>query len=362
MEIGQAFKVLVLVSGLYLFLNVANAPSLLPWKETLIFVLSFLGFEILLRFVFRATVLFVRDQGIGLDKTLIIGTALPVQELAVRMVRDAYLGYELIGFLDERRPARLLHELKSGFEYLGTPGQYAHVYARQKFKVLIIGTTTFPRDLILDIVGFCRDRKITLFCFPQTSHFYIEEFDTHSLAGFPFERMRGYPGRIFQFIKRLGDIFAAVLLLCVFVPAFVSILVIQFMSGTRPYLQRKTFLSVSGPSLFHGRVINFDSRKGWARRVFSFLSKFQVDILPLLYEVLRGKMSIVGPRPEMTETIPDYFEKLPGIFEKSPLKSGLTGWAQIHKPYDKRVFSTEVERARLRRSKKDKDRSPAQEP
>jgi len=340
-EIGQAVKVLFLVVGFYLFLKVAEAPSLLPWNETILFVMIFLGLELALRFMFRAAVLFIRGKGIRLDKTLIIGTALPVQELAVRMVRDAYLGYELIGFLDQRRPSKLLHELKSGFDYLGTPGEYGEIYSEERFKVLIIGTTTLHRDLILDIVEFCRERKITLFSFPQTSHFYVEEFDIDSLAGFPFERMRGNPARSFLVIKRIGDILVAAVLSVLFLPLMALILFLQMVSKMKPHFHKNTFLSVSGPPLFHGRILNLETRYVWIRPIFKVLFKLQVDFLPLLYEVFRGKMSIVGPRAEMGEKIPEYFEKLPSIFGKSPLKSGLTGWAQIHKPFNKRAFATE---------------------
>lgn len=158
--------------------------------------------------------------------------------------------------------------------------------------------------------------------------------------GFQYNAMRSYA-------KRGFDIFASVLLLALTWPIMLlTAFAIVIESGIRqPVLYRQVRTGLNGVpfALLKFRSMRTDAEKDgavWARknddrvtRVGRFIRSARIDELPQIYNVLKGQMSFIGPRPERPEFVADLIREIPYYAERHRVKPGLMGWAQLCYPY-----------------------------
>jgi len=146
--------------------------------------------------------------------------------------------------------------------------------------------------------------------------------------------------------RRVGDIVISLLLLALTLPLMiVTAIAIRFDSpGPVLYRQRRTGLGGSVFTLFKFRSMRTDAEAAgqpiWAAtddprvtRVGNFIRRLRIDELPQLFNVLRGEMSIIGPRPERPEFVAELSRQIPLYSHRDCVKPGLTGWAQVSFPY-----------------------------
>jgi len=157
-------------------------------------------------------------------------------------------------------------------------------------------------------------------------------------------------------VKRIFDVLASGVLLILALPiiAVFAVLVKLDSHGPAFFRQRRVGLYGEAFELIKLRSMRDDAEKGgakWAERndpritrIGRFIRKARIDELPQTWSVLIGKMSFVGPRPEVPAFVEDLEDKLPFYAERHMVKPGITGWAQINLPYG---ASVEDSRAKL---------------
>jgi sugar transferase (PEP-CTERM system associated) len=146
-------------------------------------------------------------------------------------------------------------------------------------------------------------------------------------------------------IKRIVDIAVSLLILVCTLPLLLPAMVAVWLGDRGPIFYRQERVTQGGRKfrIFKLRTMRTDAEKGgavWAAAADSritptgkFLRRSRIDELPQLINVLKGDMSLVGPRPERPEFIEDLAVQLPLYRERHAVRSGLTGWAQINYPY-----------------------------
>ena len=147
-------------------------------------------------------------------------------------------------------------------------------------------------------------------------------------------------------IKRLGDILLALGLLIVTAPLqILTAIIVRIVGGRGSVIYSQTRSGQNGKpfTIFKFRSMRQDAEIGGAQwagakdpRVFAFggvMRKFRIDELPQFWNILKGDMSFIGPRPERPEFIADLEEKIPFFSLRLLVKPGLTGWAQVNYPY-----------------------------
>lgn len=147
-------------------------------------------------------------------------------------------------------------------------------------------------------------------------------------------------------VKRIFDLFVALLLLAIVWPLMVLTAIAIVLETGRPILYRQIRTGMNGKefAIYKFRSMTQDAEKDgkavWAQkndarvtRVGAFIRNTRLDELPQLYNVLKGDMSFVGPRPERPEFVLDLKEKIPFYDARHKVKPGLMGWAQLKYPY-----------------------------
>ena len=153
-------------------------------------------------------------------------------------------------------------------------------------------------------------------------------------------------GRVTAAVKRLGDVLVSLTLLLLTLPLMVltALLIKLDSAGPVLYRQERTGLHGRPFTLLKFRSMRTDAEDAgkprWAQvgdaritRVGSFIRPMRIDELPQLFNVLRGEMSMIGPRPERPQFVEELAQIIPFYRERAYVKPGLTGWAQVNFPY-----------------------------
>ena len=211
-----------------------------------------------------------------------------------------------------------------------------------------------PNYIRNDILKECYGRRIRIYTMPSISDILLSGSEIMHFFDTPLFLIRSNALTVDQMvIKRIIDIVIAVLLLFLTSPIMlITAVVIKFYDGG-PILYRQIRCSLFGKSfyIYKFRSMKVDAEKDGVARlaqkkdsritpIGAFIRKVRIDELPQLFNVIKGDMSFVGPRPERPEIIEEYKEQLPEFPYRMKVKAGLTGYAQIYGkyntvPYDK---------------------------
>lgn len=215
----------------------------------------------------------------------------------------------------------------------------------QESSVVFLGD--IPVEYRNVILKFCMKRKIECYCIPKISDIYIQNSKVMQLND---KLLLRYPplgihdaGSI---IKRSMDIVCALLMIVCFSPIMlvIAILIKAEDGGRILYRQERVTLDGQPFVMYKFRSMHDDAEKDGARlarknddritNVGRVIRNLHFDELPQLVNVLRGEMSLVGPRPERQEFINEYKERIPEFPERLKVKAGLTGYAQVYGRYN----------------------------
>ncbi len=289
-----------------------------------------------------------RVVGESVRPTLIVGAGRVGALVAKRFLDNPKLGFRPAAFLDKEPLVDTFSEL--GVPVVGASWDLDDAIARFKIQQVVITFSTAPDEVLLRIVRRCEDLGIPTAIVPRLFERMPTMTQMEHLGGLPLVAPRAAEPTGWQFrakyaFDRVLSAFAIILLSPILIAAAAAVLLtmgrpvffrqLRIGRDGHPFEMLK-FRSMAGTheaepiapegDLGPGGVEGEDRRTS----VGTFLRKTSIDELPQLFNVLRGQMSIVGPRPERPEFVEDFEQRIYRYQERHRVKSGITGWAQVH--------------------------------
>jgi len=222
----------------------------------------------------------------------------------------------------------------------------------QRYDGLIIWDV--PSDMKGKLVKYCYGKGIRVYLMPKISDVIIRGSDQLHLFDSPILLTREYSITVEQMVaKRLIDLICALILTIITSPIMLVTAIIVKCSdgGSVFYKQIRVTRDSKEFKIIKFRSMKVDAEKDGVARLAAendnritpfgrFIRKVRIDELPQLFNILRGDMSFIGPRPERPEIIAQYIENMPEFTFRTRVKAGLAGYAQVFgkyntTPYDK---------------------------
>jgi exopolysaccharide biosynthesis polyprenyl glycosylphosphotransferase len=302
----------------------------------------------------RVVLLLVRRQAICNEAlatpTLVIGAGLVGERLVERLVAEPKYGMRPVGFLDADPPARSDPSRAPLVPLLGAPNDLADAVARTGARHVILAFSSEPDQRLVERVEQCQRLGLEVSLIPRLYESINERATLDHVGGLPLVSLRPTDPRGWQFtVKHAFDRAFALVALLALAPVMIAIAIGVRASSSGPALFRqrrvgrdgrvfdvlkfRTMLESNGAHEFElpygsapGGVEGIDRRTG----VGKWLRGTSLDELPQLLNVLRGDMSLVGPRPERPEFVERFNSEVNRYGDRHRVKSGITGWAQVN--------------------------------
>lgn len=292
-----------------------------------------------------------REKGHNVRKVLIVGAGKAGQRLARAFEHYPWMGFKVIGFLDDRshvpvEPSDALYP-KQHIDptILGQVTDIDRVFDQNEIDFVYVALPLSATQKIETVARECATHTASLFLVPDLFQMdLLLNSRISDVDGLPvIHLMDEAPFDFRQVVKRGIDITFSISILLLLSPLLLAIALAVKLSSRGPVFYKQVRMGLNGQTFamikFRSMPVDTESQSGavWAEknenratRVGSFLRKTSLDELPQFFNVLRGDMSVVGPRPERPVFIERFRHEIPGYMLRHKTKAGITGWAQIH--------------------------------
>jgi Undecaprenyl-phosphate glucose phosphotransferase len=333
---GTTIAILILVS-LTFFVR-RYEFSRLTFLYFWIISLIFLSIE---RILFRELLRLIRKRGYNLRHALIVGTGSLGQDVTDRVHGHPELGIKIRGFLSEDN-SQIGDELE-GFKVLDTFENIRNVVIDQKIDMVLITLPLSAHEILKSILDDIGDEMVSIMLIPDLIEFATLRGGIGEFEGMPIISLRDTPLYGWNLvIKRVADVVLSIIILLAVSPLMLIVSALVRATSKGPVFYRQERMGLDGKifSMLKFRTMEMQAEKEtgpvWAAKgdsrktiIGSFLRKTSMDELPQFFNVLKGDMSIVGPRPEREFFIQQFRSKIPKYMLRHKMKAGITGWAQI---------------------------------
>jgi Undecaprenyl-phosphate glucose phosphotransferase len=303
-------------------------------------VTGFLGvaaFRMLLRSVLQG----VRARGYNLRHALFLGEGAALESVIRRLVSFPELGLRVRGVLT--------HEGSQTTSLAGEPvvghlDDLDSILSNEKIDEVFIALPPDQHESLDKVLGRLRDETIDVRIVPDILRYVTLGCEVENIDGFPVMRLNDSPMfGMGALAKRTTDILGSICALVLLSPVLLLIGLLVKLTSPGPMLYGQERMGLDGRTF---RMLKFRSMKAdaettsgavWAQKVDdrrtafgTFLRKTSLDELPQFWNVLRGDMSLVGPRPERPVFVNKFRTEIPLYNVRHKVKAGITGWAQVN--------------------------------
>lgn len=330
--------------GLLAFMVVLYAVNLPDFSRGMIAV--FYGVNLVLetfmRRMVRKGLRLIRKKGYNIKHILLVGYSRAGEAYIDKIKESPEWGYVVCGILDDRIPVGTKYK---GVEVVGPIDNLSAILAENALDEISITLALEDYDRLEEIVNLCEKSGVHTKFIPDYNRVIPSSPYLEDLGGLAVINIRRVPltNTANMLVKRLMDIVGAVIAIVVFSPIMLlSAIAIKLSSrGPLIYKQERVGLHNRTFRMYKFRTMEVqredEERKGWTTKndprvtpVGRLLRRTSIDETPQFFNVLKGDMSLIGPRPERPLWVEKFKEEIPRYMIKHQVRPGLTGWAQVN--------------------------------
>ena len=333
----------LLIINTILFVGSKN-PYFSNFSRVMIF--TFGVFDVLIEVFARNLVRYVlrlfRKKGFNQKHILLVGYSDAAFKFIDKIYKNPGWGYHIFGIVDDN------HKIGSDYrniKIIDKIDNLKQLIENNDFDEVIITLSLSEYDKLKNVVSVCEKTGLHTKFIPDYGTIIPTRPLTEDFDGMPVVNIRKVPlQNLFnRFIKRTIDIFGSIFGILLFSIVFIIIAITIKLTSKGPIifkqervgLHNKTFTMYKFRSMVE--QVDEEEKKAWTikddprvTKVGGFIRKISFDELPQFFNVLKGDMSLVGPRPERQQFVEKFKETIPRYMIKHQVRPGMTGWAQIN--------------------------------
>lgn len=320
-----------------------NQPTrlliIIYWSMLLVFVSG-------ARLSFRSIKRGLFESGLGLEHAIIVGVNSKAVQLFENVKKYPALGYKVVGFVRLNDSQNDVED--QSLNVLGSTEELAAIIAANDIDDVLIAFESSEHDKLLDVISHIENSRVSIKILPDMYDIISGQARTSQIYGFPLIEIMPHIMQPWEeSAKRVMDIVISILILITTAPLWFIIGIAIKINSPGPLVYSQERVGKDGKVFrmhkFRSMKQDAESKTGpvWATendpRITSvgwFLRKTRLDEIPQFFDVLRGDMSLVGPRPERPAFVEKLAKEVPLYKRRLIVKPGITGWAQIKQGYD----------------------------
>ncbi len=328
---ANTLDTLALMAGLFVF----RLEDMSRWTLVFFFLIS--SFLLLCkRAALRVLLRRYRRMGYNQKHVLLVGCGATAESYLKKVRADRNLGFQVDGYVSDD-PGWAVLPCRGSFSELE---QVLDDYAPDE---VVVAISAAEEAQMPKIIGTCEKTGTKVSVIPFYAAYMPSNPQVDNIDGLPLLNLRRIPldnlGN--AFLKRAFDVVGALCLILLSSPLMVIAAVGVKLSSPGPIIFKQKRVGKSKKEFymykFRSMRINARSQTAWStdaddrKTAFgSFIRKCSIDELPQFFNVLKGDMSLVGPRPEIPHYVEQFKEEIPRYMVKHQVRPGITGWAQVN--------------------------------
>ena len=345
----------LLIINTVLFVGSKN-PYFSNFSRVMIFSFGAINviFDSLVRIISRLIIRALRKKGFNQKHILLVGYSDASFKFIDKVFNNPGWGYSIYGIVDDTH--------KIGDDYrnvkiVGTIDDLTKIINENDFSEIAITLSLNEYDKLRKVVSVCEKSGLHTKFIPDYGTMIPSKPVTDDFDGLPVINIRAVPlqGLFNSFIKRTVDIFGSIFGIILFSPFMIIISILIKLSSKGPIIFKQQRVGrhnkVFTMYKFRSMIEQDDKEEKtmWTTKddprttkIGKIIRKISFDELPQFFNVLKGDMSLVGPRPEREQYVEKFRETIPRYMIKHQVRPGMTGWAQVNglrgdTPIDKRI-------------------------
>ena len=340
--LANAVGLLILMAGFFLALSYSEQLKNFSRSMFIYFFMINIVLEEIERLMIRAFLRSIRKNGYNQKHILLVGYSKAAEQYIDRIKQNPQWGYNIRGILDDNIARGTMYK---GVKVIGSVGNLSYILPENKLDEIAITLGLEEYYKLEKIVAECEKSGVHTKFIPDYGNIIPTRPYTEDLLGLPVINIRYVPlsNTFNALIKRLTDIIGSIICIIIFSPIMLTSAVLVKMTSKGPLIfkQERVGLHNKPFQMYKFRTMYVqteeEERKGWTQKndprvtsVGRFLRKTSLDEFPQLFNVLKGDMSLVGPRPERPQYVEKFREEIPRYMIKHQVRPGMTGWAQVN--------------------------------
>lgn len=334
--------ILIVFAGFFLVLSYTEEAKNFSRSMFAYFYIFNIVLEEVERLVVRGFLRSIRRRGYNQKHILLVGYSKAAEQYIDRIKQNPQWGYNIRGILDDNIARGTIYK---GVKVIGSIENLTFILPENKLDEIAITLGLEEYYKLEKIVSQCEKSGVHTKFIPDYGNIIPTRPYTEDLLGLPVINIRYVPlsNTFNAMVKRLMDIVGSIICIVIFSPVMLisAILVKTTSSGPLIFKQERVGLHNEKFMMYKFRTMYVqteeEEKKGWTQKndprvtkVGGFLRKTSLDEFPQLFNVLKGDMSLVGPRPERPQYVEKFREEIPRYMIKHQVRPGMTGWAQVN--------------------------------